>query len=146
VSHSPSPAHLLTPRQDRTGPTRSSETSSVQTQSQRLPAVPLGRRNDGPYETNYWISTSPNPFRREYLDSFPSLILTPSPEQALRHFAVSPSNAVDPTKNTSTKSGYARQCGVKHVTVESIAYAATMVALHYFTVAATNTVSRFVMR
>jgi len=43
-----------------------------------------------------------------------------TPGQALRHFAVSPSNGVDAASNTSTKDGYARQCNVKHVTVESI--------------------------
>ncbi|KAF9784625.1 hypothetical protein BJ322DRAFT_1109335 [Thelephora terrestris] len=46
---------------------------------------------------------------------------------ALRHFAISPSSGVDAGTNMSTKFRYARLCGIKHVTIESIAYAATMV-------------------
>jgi len=81
------------------------------------------------------VSISPQPYSA----------LTMYSKQALRHFAVSPSSGVDPTSNMSTKSGYAKKCGVKHVTVESIAYAATMVASHYCTIAVANVISRFVM-
>ena len=72
--------------------------------------------------------------------------LTSAFEQALRHFAISPSSAVDVTSNASTKSGYAKQCGVNHVTLESIAYAATMVMLDHLPIAIANTVSRFALR
>ena len=60
--------------------------------------------------------------------------------QALRHFVVSPSNAITPTSNGSTKGGYAKQCNVKHVTIESIVYAATMVRLHRFVAATANAI------
>jgi len=69
--------------------------------------------------------------------------LTPPPEQALRHFVISPSTGINPTSNASTKGGYAKQCGVKHVTIESIAYAATMVLPHHLPLVVVNVTPRF---
>ena len=54
-------------------------------------------------------------------------VSNPHLEQALRHFIISPSSGADPKSNLSTKSGYAKQCGVHRITLESIAYTATMV-------------------
>ena len=73
-------------------------------------------------------------------------ILNPPFEQALRHFAISPSSAIDATSNMSTRSGYAKQCGVNRVTLESIAYAATMVMFGHLPIAIANAVSRFALR
>lgn len=73
--------------------------------------------------------------------------LTPPFKQALRHFVISPSNGIDPTSNMSTKGGYAKQCGVKRVTIESIAYAATMVLSCYLplSLSVANVTPRFGM-
>ena len=54
-------------------------------------------------------------------------MVTKSFEQALHYFIISPSNAINAISNVLMKGGYVKQCGVRHVTIESIVYSATMV-------------------